>query len=203
MRVLAGAGRSSSLLLQWFNLEHCRCWQDGRPVWPELSDHPAPSSLWCVTQFMSSVSIWLTVSIWCGPEMDYKIWLQISWKWKPVVSLFLLKLVCFKWIQFWGRWRGAVICPCHSHQCSLTIWSNYCNYINFTINVFHRNWYRCHWCMPGWTVFGGLWKKWNSSFDICSTKENTSYQGMFIFYYILLFSYFYISHWCQISCTIL
>lgn len=131
MRVLAGAGRSSSLFLQWLNLEHCRCWQDSRPVWPELSDHPAPSSLWYVTQFTSSVSIWLCFQRWtttygfklAGIEMD-------SCSFFISVETGMLQI---NYIS--GRWRGAVTCPCHSHQCSLTIWSTYCTLIS-QLNIF-------------------------------------------------------------------
>lgn len=36
----------------------------------------------------------------------------------------------------------------------------------------------CYWCLPGWTFFGGLWKKWKPSPYLRSTKKNPSHQGM-------------------------
>lgn len=81
MLVLAGGSRSLSLLLQWFKLEHCRCWQDSHPVWPELSDHPAASSLRYTTLLMS-INLLFTISqvsacvLWDG--LHYMAASQIS-----------------------------------------------------------------------------------------------------------------------------
>lgn len=142
--VLAGWNRPSSFILQWFKLEHCCYWQDCDPVWPELSEHPAPPSLWYTSQCASSVN---HESIFALRKENLNILKSYSDMSMP-----------FTWIKFQLLFQLP----------HMSFWIFY---------FFLRNWCGCYRYMPGWTVFGGLWKKRKSAFDICSTEENSSHKG--------------------------
>lgn len=197
MLVLAGGSRSLSLLLQWFKLEHCRCWQDSHPVWPELSDHPAASSL-RYTTLLTSIHLLFTISqvsacvLWDG--LHYMAASQISQSKKFLRWLagrFVKAKSVWDTVKVQSHVRFQFMCfP--STQFDL---SQLLLYVNTRIPFF-RNWCGCHWCMPGWAVFGGLWKKWKPSFDLCSTQENPSHQGrcFFLIYFIIS------SSWGLIKC---
>lgn len=137
MLVFAGASRSPSLLLQWFKLEHCCCWQDSYPVWPELSDHPAASALWyvppfiftlfyCVsTDYLSDVSL----CMWLHPNQEVQSFVK---RWLMSTALLCIKTACVVqtksvWytVNFKSHARFHHVFP----FCSLAFHSNYCTLI--------------------------------------------------------------------------